>query len=65
MAPKSKYVGIRVEPKTIEKLIKLSIAAGDPGNMSAGLRYALDMIKIEGVITTIMVDVPTSDKKGL
>ena len=50
MGAKSRYVGIRVEPEAIKKLILLRFSAGDPGNMSAGLRYALDAVKVSGSI---------------
>jgi hypothetical protein len=39
---KSKFVGVRVEPSQLRKLIALSVQAGEPGNISAGLRWALD-----------------------
>lgn len=42
MAPKSRFVGVRLEPEQQRKLIVLSLAAGEPGNMSAALRFLVD-----------------------
>lgn len=41
MATKSRFVGVRLEPAEVRKAILLSLEAGEPGNMSAGLRWAL------------------------
>lgn len=41
MATKSRFVGVRLEPSEVRKAILLSLQAGEPGNMSAGLRWAL------------------------
>lgn len=41
MAIKSRFVGVRLEPAEVRKAILLSLEAGEPGNMSAGLRWAL------------------------
>lgn len=51
MATKNRFVGVRLEPEQQRKLILLSIKAGDPGNMSAGLRYAVDRIAISGSVS--------------
>ncbi len=42
MATKSRFVAARFEPEQQRKLIVLSLDAGEPGNMSAGLRLAVD-----------------------
>jgi len=42
MAAKSRFVGVRLEPDQQRKLIVLSLAAGEPGNMSAALRMLVD-----------------------
>lgn len=46
MAIKSRFVGVRLEPAQQRKLILLSLQAGQPGNMSAGLRWALGQVKV-------------------
>ena len=61
MGTKSRFVSIRVEPEAIKKLILLSFLAGDPGNMSAGLRYALDAAKVTGSIVVDVDDDASSD----
>jgi len=50
MALKNRFVGVRLEPEQQRKLILLSIKAGEPGNMSAGLRWALEQVKVTGTI---------------
>lgn len=40
-----RFVGVRLEAGTERKLLELSRAAGKPGNMSAGLRWALDKVE--------------------
>lgn len=47
---KSRFVGVRLPPELQRKLIVLSEQAGDPGNMSAGLRWALDQVRVNGSI---------------
>ena len=42
MASKSRFVGVRFEPDQQRKLIVLSMVAGEPGNMSAALRYLVE-----------------------
>jgi len=51
MATKSRFIGVRFEPDQQRKLILLSVKAGDPGNMSAGLRYAVDRIAVIGSVS--------------
>ena len=50
MAAKSRFVGIRLEPEQQRKLILLSVQAGEPGNMSAGLRWWLDQARVSGSV---------------
>jgi len=50
MAPKSRFVGVRLEPEQQRKLILLSVQAGEPGNMSAGLRWALEQVRVSGSV---------------
>lgn len=50
MAPKSRFIGVRVEPEQQRKLILLSVQAGEPGNMSAGLRWALEQVRVGGAV---------------
>lgn len=50
MAPKSRFVGVRLEPEQQRKLILLSVKAGEPGNMSAGLRWALEQVRVNGTV---------------
>lgn len=52
LAPKSKFVGVRIEPEQQRKLILLSLNTDQPGNMSAGLRWWLDQAKISGNVKT-------------
>ena len=42
MSLKSRFVGVRLEPEQQRKLIVFSVRAGEPGNVSAGLRWALE-----------------------
>lgn len=42
MAAKSRFVAVRLEPEQVKRLIVLSMHAGDPGNLSEGMRYAID-----------------------
>ena len=51
MASKSRFVGVRFEQEQQRKLLMLSMVAGEPGNMSAALRYLVQqapMPKLEG-----------------
>jgi hypothetical protein len=59
MAAKSRFIGVRIEPEQQRKLILLSVKAGQPGNMSAGLRWALDQVS-EAVV--VEVSEPTQQK---
>jgi hypothetical protein len=49
-----------VEPAAIKKLILLSVVAGDPGNMSAGLRFALDAATVDGSFNVEVKAEPSS-----
>lgn len=51
MALKNRFVGVRLEPEQQRKLILLSVKAGEPGNMSAGLRWALEQVKVSGSVS--------------
>lgn len=51
MATKSRFIGVRFEPEQQRKLLLLSLQAGEPGNMSAGLRYAVDRIAVSGSVS--------------
>lgn len=42
MRTKSRFIGVRLEPEQQRKLIVLSLKAGEPGNMSAALRWIID-----------------------
>lgn len=44
MGSKSRFVAARFEPEQQRKLLMLSVRAGQPGNMSAALRFAVDRI---------------------
>ena len=46
MTAKSKFVGVRLAPEQQRKLIVLSLQAGEPGNMSAALRWLVDGAKM-------------------
>lgn len=39
----TRFVGVRLAPAQAAKLLMLAEQAGEPGNMSAGLRLALDL----------------------
>lgn len=55
MATKSRFVGVRLEPAQQHKLILLSRQAGEPGNMSAGLRWALEQVKVGGSVAAEVI----------
>lgn len=57
MALKSRFVGVRLEPADQRKLILLSVQAGEPGNMSAGLRWALEQVRVSGSVAAEIVQV--------
>lgn len=50
MAGKSRFVGVRFEPEQQRKLIMLSVVAGEPGNMSAALRWLVDRAPAEKIM---------------
>ena len=50
MASKSRYVGVKLEPEQVRKLIVLSLVAGEPGNMSAALRWLVDTATVPAVV---------------
>ena len=62
MAAKSRFVGVRVEPEQQRKLILLSVRAGEPGNMSAGLRWALEQARVSGNELAELAEVPTGSR---
>ena len=39
---KDRFVGVRFERQQVRKLVMLSTLAGEPGNLSAGLRWAVE-----------------------
>ena len=51
MATKSRFVGVRFEPEQQQKLILLSVRAGEPGNMSAGLRWLVNQARVIGSVS--------------
>lgn len=55
MTLKNRFVGVRLEPEQQQKLILLSARAGEPGNMSAGLRWALEQLKVNGTVNAEIV----------
>ena len=62
MAAKSRFVGVRVEPEQQRKLILLSVRAGEPGNMSAGLRWAIEQVRVSGEVRAELAEAPTSSR---
>lgn len=62
MAAKSRFVGVRVEPEQQRKLILLSVRAGEPGNMSAGLRWALEQARVSGNELAELAEAPTGSR---
>ena len=63
MAAKSRFVGVRVPPEMQRKLILLSVTAGEPGNMSAGLRWALDQARVSGNELADIAEAPTGSRQ--
>jgi len=55
MAAKTRFVSIRLEPAQQHKLILLSVQAGKPGNMSAGLRWALEQVRVSGSVVAEVI----------
>ena len=62
VATKSRYIGVRVEPEQQRKLILLSMQTSEPGNMSAGLRWALEQVKVSGEVRAEMAEAPTGSR---
>lgn len=52
MATRRKFCGIRLSVEEQRKAVLLSVRAGEPGNMSAGLRWALEQIRVSGDVHT-------------
>lgn len=57
MAPKSRFVGVRFEQEQQRKLILISVQAGEPGNMSAALRWVVDQVDVSGNVKAEMMQV--------
>ena len=64
MAIKSRFVGVRLEPEQQRKLILLSVQAGEPGNMSAGLRWALEQVRVTGSVAAEVVQGQQGQRQG-
>ena len=62
MATKSKFVGVRVEPEQQRKLLLLSMQTSEPGNMSAGLRWAIEQVRVSGEVRAELVEAPTGSR---
>ena len=62
MAAKSRFVGVRVEPEQQRKLILLSMQTSEPGNMSAGLRWAIEQVRVSGEVRAELAEAPTSSR---
>ena len=41
---KDRFVGVRFDRQQVHRLVLLSALAGAPGNLSAGLRWAVDNV---------------------
>jgi hypothetical protein len=65
MAPKSRFVGVRLEPEQQRKLILLSVKAGEPGNMSAGLRWALEQVRVNGTVAAEIEGQPGRESEAV
>lgn len=63
MATKSRYIGVRVEPQLQRKLILLSMQTSEPGNMSAGLRWALEQVRVSGEVRAEMAEAATGSQQ--
>ena len=63
MATRRKFCGIRLSVEEQRKAVLLSVQAGEPGNMSAGLRYALDSVNVIGDLRTEVAVAATSGKQ--
>ena len=62
MATKSKFVGVRVEPEQQRKLLLLSMQTSEPGNMSAGLRWAIEQVRVSGEVRAELAEAPTGSR---
>ena len=62
MAAKSRFVGVRVEPEQQRKLILLSMQTSEPGNMSAGLRWAIEQVRVSGEVRAELAEAPTGSR---
>ena len=62
MAAKSRFVGVRVEPEQQRKLLLLSMQTSEPGNMSAGLRWAIEQVRVSGEVRAELAEAPTSSR---
>ena len=47
MADKSEFLGVRISPEQRRKLQKLARYIGEPGNMSASVRFLVDQVPPE------------------
>lgn len=63
MAPKSRFVGVRLEPEDQRELILLSLPAGEPGNMSAGLRLAIRVLKQMRVSGSLPAEIAQAEQQ--
>ena len=66
MVTKSRFVAARFEPEQQRKLLLLSLQAGEPGNMSAGLRWAVDQIVVRGNVSAEVlaeIDAPNPERE--
>lgn len=62
MAAKSRFVGVRVEPEQQRKLLLLSMQTSEPGNMSAGLRWAIEQVRVSGEVRAELAEAPTGSR---
>jgi hypothetical protein len=62
VAAKSRFVGVRVEPEQQRKLILLSMQTSEPGNMSAGLRWAIEQVRVSGEVRAELAEAPTGSR---
>lgn len=62
MATKSRFIGVRVEPEQQRKLLLLSMQTSEPGNMSAGLRWAIEQVRVSGEVRAELAEAPTGSR---
>ena len=62
MATKTKFVALRMTQAEQEKALMLSLPAGSPGNLSAGLRWALEQVKVSGEVRAELAEAPTGSR---